>query len=195
VLLLNIRLEFIDFYSLDISINVVKRLLSDQPVCRVAFPRRGRGICLLHSVETGLGFPPISCSASTGILSPNAMGQSRELSLAVPMIRINGAILHSPIHSSTHVNLTSWKNNFVYSYSYVFANFPVWVFEFWPQMQSHNFENILLNGNSSRALSKISVKFSSPRNIRIIKSRRLWWAGRVARLGCKGMHIDYWWER
>jgi hypothetical protein len=30
--------------------------------------------------------------------------------------------------------------------------------------------------------------------IRLIKSRRIRWAGHVARLGRNGMHIGYWWE-
>jgi hypothetical protein len=34
-----------------------------------------------------------------------------------------------------------------------------------------------------------------PSIIRIIKSRRMKWAGHVARMGQKrGTHIDYWWE-
>jgi hypothetical protein len=28
----------------------------------------------------------------------------------------------------------------------------------------------------------------------MIKSRRLRWAGHVARMGRRGMHIGYWWE-
>jgi hypothetical protein len=36
--------------------------------------------------------------------------------------------------------------------------------------------------------------FSSPSIIRIIKSRRMRWAGHVARLGRRGKRIDYWWE-
>jgi hypothetical protein len=36
--------------------------------------------------------------------------------------------------------------------------------------------------------------YSSPSIIRIIKSRRMRWAGHVARGGRRGMHIDYWWE-
>jgi hypothetical protein len=36
--------------------------------------------------------------------------------------------------------------------------------------------------------------YSSPSIIRIIKSRRMRWAGRVARMGRKGTRIDYWWE-
>jgi hypothetical protein len=36
--------------------------------------------------------------------------------------------------------------------------------------------------------------YSSPSKIRIIKSRRLRWAGHVARMGRLGTLIDYWWE-
>jgi hypothetical protein len=30
--------------------------------------------------------------------------------------------------------------------------------------------------------------------IRMIKSRRMRWAGHVARIGRRGMHLGYWWE-
>jgi hypothetical protein len=36
--------------------------------------------------------------------------------------------------------------------------------------------------------------FSSPSIIRMIKSRRMRWAGHVARMGSRGMLIGYWWE-
>jgi hypothetical protein len=36
--------------------------------------------------------------------------------------------------------------------------------------------------------------FSSPNIIRMIKSRRIRWAGHVARMGRRGMCIEYWWE-
>jgi hypothetical protein len=36
--------------------------------------------------------------------------------------------------------------------------------------------------------------YSSPSIIRMIKSRRMIWAGHVARIGGRGMHIEYWWE-
>jgi hypothetical protein len=36
--------------------------------------------------------------------------------------------------------------------------------------------------------------YSSPSIIRMIKSRRMRWAGHVARMGRRGMHIGYWWE-
>jgi hypothetical protein len=34
--------------------------------------------------------------------------------------------------------------------------------------------------------------YSSPRIIRMIKSRRMKWVGHVARMGRRGMHIRYW---
>jgi hypothetical protein len=37
--------------------------------------------------------------------------------------------------------------------------------------------------------------YSSPNIITMIKSRRMRWAGHVARMGRRGMHIGYWWER
>jgi hypothetical protein len=37
--------------------------------------------------------------------------------------------------------------------------------------------------------------YSSPSIIRIIKSRRMRWAGHAARMGRRGTLIDYWWER
>jgi hypothetical protein len=36
--------------------------------------------------------------------------------------------------------------------------------------------------------------YSSPSIIRIIKSRRMRWAGHVARMGRRGLHIGFWWE-
>jgi hypothetical protein len=36
--------------------------------------------------------------------------------------------------------------------------------------------------------------YSSPSIIRIIKSRRMRWAGHVAQMGIRGTRIDYWWE-
>jgi hypothetical protein len=36
--------------------------------------------------------------------------------------------------------------------------------------------------------------YSSPSSIRIIKLRRMRWAGHVARMGRRGTLIDYWWE-
>jgi hypothetical protein len=37
--------------------------------------------------------------------------------------------------------------------------------------------------------------YSSPNIITMIKSRRMRWAWHVARMGGRGMHIGYWWER
>jgi hypothetical protein len=36
--------------------------------------------------------------------------------------------------------------------------------------------------------------YSSPSIIRMIKSRGIRWAGNVARMERRGMHIGYWWE-
>jgi hypothetical protein len=36
--------------------------------------------------------------------------------------------------------------------------------------------------------------YSSPSIIRIIESRRIGWAGHVARMGRRGTRIDYWWK-
>jgi hypothetical protein len=36
--------------------------------------------------------------------------------------------------------------------------------------------------------------FYSPPNIRMIKSRRVRWAGNEARMGRSGIHIRYWWK-
>jgi hypothetical protein len=36
--------------------------------------------------------------------------------------------------------------------------------------------------------------YSSPSIIRIIKLRRMRWAGHAARMGRRGTLIDYWWE-
>jgi hypothetical protein len=36
--------------------------------------------------------------------------------------------------------------------------------------------------------------YSSRKAIRMNKSRRIRWAGHVALMGTRGMHIGYWWE-
>jgi hypothetical protein len=36
--------------------------------------------------------------------------------------------------------------------------------------------------------------YSSPNKIIMIKSRRIRWAGNVARMGRRGMHRKFWWE-
>jgi hypothetical protein len=36
--------------------------------------------------------------------------------------------------------------------------------------------------------------YPSPKILRMIKSRMMRWAGHVARMGRRGMHIRYWWE-
>jgi hypothetical protein len=37
--------------------------------------------------------------------------------------------------------------------------------------------------------------YSSPSVIKMFKSRRMRWTEYVARMGRKGMHVEYWWER
>jgi hypothetical protein len=39
-----------------------------------------------------------------------------------------------------------------------------------------------------------SIYFSSPSTIRMIESRRMKWAGHVARMWEERMHMGYWWE-
>jgi hypothetical protein len=41
---------------------------------------------------------------------------------------------------------------------------------------------------------KLHNFYFSPIIIWMIKSRRMRWAGRVARMGRRGMHIGFWWE-
>jgi hypothetical protein len=41
---------------------------------------------------------------------------------------------------------------------------------------------------------ELHTLYSSPHIIKMIKSRRMRWAGHVARMGRRGMHIGYWWE-
>jgi hypothetical protein len=41
---------------------------------------------------------------------------------------------------------------------------------------------------------ELHTLYSSPSIIRMIKSRRMRWAGHVAQMGREGMHIGYWWE-
>jgi hypothetical protein len=41
---------------------------------------------------------------------------------------------------------------------------------------------------------KLHNLYYSPIIIRMIKSRMMRWAGHVARMGRRGMRIDYWWE-
>jgi hypothetical protein len=41
---------------------------------------------------------------------------------------------------------------------------------------------------------EFSDLYYSPSTIRITKSRRMRWAGHVARMGRRGTRIGYWWE-
>jgi hypothetical protein len=36
--------------------------------------------------------------------------------------------------------------------------------------------------------------YSSPHIVRMMKLRRMRWTGHVARMGRRGIHINYWWE-
>jgi hypothetical protein len=65
------------------------------------------------------------------------------------------------------------------------------------------FENIVLRrifgltrdevtGGWRKLRNELRNLYSSPNIIRMIKSRRIRWAGHVARMGGKGMHIEYW---
>jgi hypothetical protein len=47
-----------------------------------------------------------------------------------------------------------------------------------------------------RKLHNVELRnfYSSTNIIRMIKSRRMAWAGHVARMGRSGIHIGYWWE-
>jgi hypothetical protein len=42
---------------------------------------------------------------------------------------------------------------------------------------------------------ELHILYSYPAINRMIKSRSMRWAGHAARMGSKGMHIGYWWER
>jgi hypothetical protein len=44
-----------------------------------------------------------------------------------------------------------------------------------------------------RKLHNEELHNSSPNIIRMIKSRKMKWAGHVALIGRRGMHIGYWW--
>jgi hypothetical protein len=51
-----------------------------------------------------------------------------------------------------------------------------------------------VTGEWRKLHKEISDLYSSPSIIRIIKSRRMRWAGHVARMGRSGTLIDYWRE-
>jgi hypothetical protein len=55
---------------------------------------------------------------------------------------------------------------------------------------------VLYHKGRERKLFQNSSIASLWRNylIRMIKSRRMRWAGHVTRMGRRGMHIGYWWE-
>jgi hypothetical protein len=60
---------------------------------------------------------------------------------------------------------------------------------------SVQFQQELLNGEWRKLRNKeLRDLYSLPSIIRIIKSRRMRWAGHVARIGRRGTLIYYWWE-
>jgi hypothetical protein len=52
-----------------------------------------------------------------------------------------------------------------------------------------------VTGNLRKRLNEeLHNLYSSPNIIRVNKTRRMRWAGHAARMGRRGMHIEYWWE-
>jgi hypothetical protein len=54
--------------------------------------------------------------------------------------------------------------------------------------------NEVMGGWKKLHNEEIHKLYSSLSIIRMIKSRRMRWAGHVARMGRRGMHKGYWWE-
>jgi hypothetical protein len=52
------------------------------------------------------------------------------------------------------------------------------VIEVWRKLHNEEFRNL----------------YSSPSIIRMIKSRTMKWAGHVARMGRRGIHVEFYWE-
>jgi hypothetical protein len=50
------------------------------------------------------------------------------------------------------------------------------------------------NNNNNNDNKNNNTLYSSLNIIRIIKLRRMRWAGSVARMKRRGMHVGYWWE-
>jgi hypothetical protein len=53
--------------------------------------------------------------------------------------------------------------------------------------------NIIIPPSSKLHNEGLHKVYSSSNIIRMMKSRRMRWAGHVARMGRRGMHIGYWW--
>jgi hypothetical protein len=51
-----------------------------------------------------------------------------------------------------------------------------------------------MTGECRKLHNELHDLYSSPSIIRINKSRRMRWAGHVARMGRRGTLVDYWWE-
>jgi hypothetical protein len=52
----------------------------------------------------------------------------------------------------------------------------------------------VIGGWRKLRIEELHNLYSLPGIIRIIKSRRIRWAGHVAWMGRRGMHIGFWWE-
>jgi hypothetical protein len=66
-----------------------------------------------------------------------------------------------------------------------------------PQFPHTSSQNLFLSHDyrTGDTITKLYYNlYSSPTIIRIIKSKRMRWAGHKARMGTKGMHRGYWWE-
>jgi hypothetical protein len=66
----------------------------------------------------------------------------------------------------------------------------------WPFFHNYNNQIYVLCGVISKISQawKFKITYIIMSIIRMIKSRRMRWAEHVARMGRRGMHIEYWWE-
>jgi hypothetical protein len=90
--------------------------------------------------------------------------------------------------------------------SLVLYGHETWSPTLWEERRLRVFENRVLRRIFSQKRNEVTGGwrklhnekrhnlYSSPSIIRMIKSRRLRWAGHVARMGRRGMLIGYWWE-
>jgi hypothetical protein len=53
----------------------------------------------------------------------------------------------------------------------------------------------MIGGWRKQNNEELHYLYSSPCIIRMINSRRTRWTGHIARMGRRGMHIGFWWER
>jgi hypothetical protein len=54
--------------------------------------------------------------------------------------------------------------------------------------------NEVIGGSRKLHNEELHNLFSSPSIVRMIESRRIRWAGHVACMGRRGMHVGFWWE-